>query len=449
MAEMRSRSLLFISHFVGWVFVVGWVESLFSAPAPSAVAFVDVTVVPMDSERIIEGQTVVVEGDRITKLGPTRDVPLPDGALRINGRGKFLMPGIGEMHGHNPPLGSSPEYVASVYFLFLSNGVTTVRSMMCFPGQIELRDQVNSGKIFGPTLYMAGPSFGGSTRSPAEAEARVKQQKTEGWDLLKVQGSIKRDPYDAMARTADAIGIRFGGHIPADVGLVHALSRRQNTIEHLDGYIHFLQADGVPIVPNKLEEAVKLTRAAGTAVAPTLFIWEILTGKVSRPDAMRFPELAYVPRTEIQRWTTSPQKKTAGKNSSREEIAQLAANRRILLKALHDAGVPVLFATDAPQEFSVPGFSIHREMRVMAELGMSPYGILKSATKNVGEYFKAQDRFGTVAIGQRADLILLEANPLTDVAHVAKRAGVMVRGRWLPESEIQRKLAQLAESWRH
>jgi imidazolonepropionase-like amidohydrolase len=116
------------------------------------------------------------------------------------------------------------------------------------------------------------------------------------------------------------------------------------------------------------------------------------------------------------------------------------------LKALNDGGVKILFGTDAPQQFSVPGFSIHREMKAMAAAGMTPHEILKSATKNVGDYFKDKDKFGTLAVGHRADLVLLEANPLDDISNVAKRAGVMVRGRWLAEKEIQERLAKIAAS---
>ena len=116
--------------------------------------------------------------------------------------------------------------------------------------------------------------------------------------------------------------------------------------------------------------------------------------------------------------------------------------RRTVLKELQDAGVRIVFGTDAPQLFSVPGFSIHREMRIMASAGMTPYEILLAGTRNVAEYFSS-DEFGRVAVGQRADLILLEANPLVDVSNMRRRAGVMVRGRWMPEAEIQARLAKL------
>ncbi|MGH7957821.1 MAG: amidohydrolase family protein, partial [Opitutaceae bacterium] len=126
------------------------------------------------------------------------------------------------------------------------------------------------------------------------------------------------------------------------------------------------------------------------------------------------------------------------------QAKQIAENRKVLLKALADGGASIIFGTDAPQQFSVPGFSIHREMQAMRDAGMSNFAILQSATKNVGEYMKARDAFGTVAPGQRADLVLLNANPLDDLGNVAKRAGVMVRGRWISEADIQARLQKIA-----
>lgn len=399
----------------------------------------------MDTERTLPGHTVVVTGDRITHLGPTASIQIPQGATRIDARGKFLMPGIGEMHGHNPPLGSSQEYIENVYALFIANGVTTVRGMLGWPGQLELRDKVNKGELVGPWLYLAGPSFNGqSATSPAQAVARVREQKAEGWDLLKIQPGVRRDAYDAMARTADELGIRFAGHIPADVGLVHAIERKQETVDHLDGYIEHLKAETAPVDRAKLAEITKLTRDTRTAVVPTMVLWETIIGAADAKQMEAFPELKYMPKAEVARWKTVYAERVGAANFDKAKAAQIAANRKVVLKSLADGGVTVLFGTDAPQQYSVPGFSIHREMKAMSEAGMSNYAILASATKNVGEYLKAKDTFGLVATGHRADLILVEANPLTDVGNVAKRNGVMVRGRWFPEAELQAKLAQIA-----
>ncbi|MBC7368114.1 MAG: amidohydrolase family protein [Undibacterium sp.] len=422
--------------------------SLARAAAADSVAFVDVTVLPMDSERVLAHQTVLVTGYRIVQVGPTATVKIPANARRIDGVGKFLIPGLGEMHGHNPPLGSSQAYIEQIYFLFVANGVTTVRGMLGWPGQLELRDQVKAGTITGPSLYLAGPSFTGNganaVLSPVAAEQRVRQQKAEGWDLLKVHPGLKLEVYDAMAKTADEVGIRFAGHVPAAVGLVHTIERRQQTIDHLDGYIEYLGAEESPVDPAKLATIVKLTRDTGTAVVPTMPLWETIIGAADLEKLLAYPELRYMPAKEVARWKSVYERRTSDPKFSKSRALQIAANRQTVLKALADGGVTILFGTDAPQEFSVPGFSIHREMKSNVAAGLTPYEVLRSATKNVGEYFKTKDTFGLVAPGHRADLVLLDANPFTDISNVDKRAGVMLRGRWLPESEIQAGLAKIA-----
>ena len=411
----------------------------------AATAFVDVSAVPMTSAEIVPHQTVVVQSDRIVSIGPADKATVPAGAVRIDGRGKFLMPGLGEMHGHNPPLGSSDEFVETVYFLFLANGVTTVRSMLGWPGQLELREKVKRGGLLGPTLYLAGPSFSGaSIQSAPQAEARVREQKAQGWDLLKVHPGLKRDHYDAMARTAKEVGIRFGGHIPADVGLVHAIEQGQETVDHLDGYLeHLGGSSDIRGEPAKLAAIVKLTRETGTWVVPKMCLWETIIGAADLEKMSNFPELKYMPQDQVGQWKKSYQELLT-RQDNRLPAEQTAANRKVLLKALSDGGVKILFGTDAPQQFSVPGFSIHREIRAMTDAGMRPFDILRSATVNVGEYFKDKDRFGVIAPGTRADLLLLDANPLEDASNVAKRSGVMVRGQWLAEREIQTRLEKIA-----
>jgi imidazolonepropionase-like amidohydrolase len=418
--------------------------ALSAASAPGTVAFVNVTVLPMDADRTLTAHTVLVRGDRIVQVAPSGEVTVPADATQIDGRGKFLLPGFGEMHGHNPPPGSSPQYIADTYFLFLANGVTTVRSMLGWPGQLELREQVKKGDLLGPNLYLAGPSFSGqSTPTPAAAVQRVREQKAEGWDLLKVHPGVRRESYDAMVATAREVGIAYAGHIPADVGILHAIAQGQETVDHLDGYIEYLEGDRGPLDPAKLADVVRRTREAGIAVVPTMILWETIIG-AGDPAAMHaFPELKYMPPAEIERWKATYERRLAAPNFDATRARRIADNRKVLLKALRDGGVTILFGTDAPQQFSVPGFSIHREIASMAESGMTPYEILHSGTKAVGDYLKDHDTFGTITPGSRADLILVNANPLEDLRALAQRSGVMIRGRWLSEREIQEGLAAI------
>ncbi len=416
-----------------------------AAQSPAATAFVNVTVVPMDSPRVDAGQTVLVQGGRIAAIGPAAHINVPAGALKIDGTGKFLIPGLAEMHGHNPPPGSSDETVARTYYLYVANGVTTVRSMLGWDGQLALREKVRRGDLLGPTLYLAGPSFNGQTvTSPAQAIQRVREQKNQGWDLLKVHPGVSRAAYDAMARTAAEVDIDFAGHVPADVGLPHAIAQGQRTIDHLDGYIEHLGAATGAVDPAKLQDIVRITRGYGAAVVPTMVLWDTIIGAHELSTLMGFAELRYMPAREVEAWRASYEKRRAAPGFDAAAARAVAANRRHVLKALSDGGVEILFGTDSPQQFSVPGFSIHREMQAMRAAGMSTYDILRSATRNVAEHLGEAGEFGIVAPGARADLVLLKGNPLDDIGHVARQAGVMVRGQWLSEQEIAKRLDEIA-----
>jgi imidazolonepropionase-like amidohydrolase len=265
---------------------------------------------------------------------------------------------------------------------------------------------------------------------------------------LKVLPGLARDHYDAMARTAKEVGINFAGHVPADVGLLHAIRSGQETFDHLDGYIEYLQREKGPVADAKFQEIAKLSREAGVWVVPTMALWETLRGTADLATLLAFPELKYMPPQQIQQWKSAQENLLKNPDFKPDVARNSIKNRMRLLKALHEGGVKILLGSDAPQRFSVPGFSIHREMKRMADAGMKPYDILRSGSTNVGLYLKEKDNFGTVAVGTRADLILLDANPLEDVSNVARRSGVMVRGRWLSEREIQSRLDQIAASHR-
>jgi imidazolonepropionase-like amidohydrolase len=419
-----------------------------SATKAPITAFVNVNVVPMDRERVIEKPTVIVRDGRIAEIGPADKIKAPDGATRIDGAGKYLMPGLAEMHGHIPPPNAPKAYTEAVLLLYVANGVTTVRGMLGAPNQLELRDRANRGEIVSPTLYLAGPSFNDrSVNSPEQAVSMVRQQKQEGWDLLKVHPGPTRDEYDAMAKTAKGVGIRFAGHVPADVGLIHALEMGQETIDHVDGYIEYLNGDAGPVDEAKLADVVRRTKAAGAWIVPTMALWETLIGYADLDTLAALPELKYAPPQQVEQWKSAHRNRLNQPDFDRKKAELIATNRMRILKALHEGGVRILFGTDAPQQFSVPGFSIHREMALMVKCGFTPYQIIQSATKNAGDYFKGKDNFGTIEAGKRADLILVEGNPLKDVASIARRAGVMLRGQWLPESEIRKRLDGIAASW--
>jgi len=435
------------------------------AAAQPAVVFEEVNVIPMDRERVVERQTVVVRDGRIAEIGPAGKVKPPQEALRVAGRGKYLMPGFGEMHGHLPGPNAPPPVVESILFLFVANGVTTVRGMLGGASNLQMRDRIAAGSLLGPALFVAGPAFSGAAVTSAEAGARmVREQKAAGYDLLKIQEGLRRDVYDAVAASALEAGIRFGGHVPNDVGLHRALEARQSSIDHLDNFVDALEADSSPlrgadpatraqqlifhIDEGKIPALAAAASKAGAWVVPTMALWEVFSAdQTGESLAAGRPELRYMPAQTVAQWVKQ-KNAMREKNPDPKAGARLIEVRRKILRGVRDGGVKIMFGTDAPQLFSVPGFSIHHEMQILVACGLTPWEVMAAGTRNVAEYLGAEKEFGSVAPGRRADLVLLDANPLENVSHFARRAGVMVRGRWLPEREIQKRLEQIAEAAR-
>jgi imidazolonepropionase-like amidohydrolase len=411
------------------------------------VAFVDVNVVPMNRDGVLEHQTVIVRGNRIAELGPAARVRAPAGATTVNASGKYLMPGFAEMHGHFPNPSAGPELTENVLFLYVANGVTTVRGMQGQLPHLELKARVARGEVLGPRLWVPGPALtGNSAPTPEVGRRLVEEQQAAGFDHLKIHEGLSRETYDTIVATAKRVGLRFGGHVPDAVGVYHALESGQASIDHLDNYVETIGGpDSATDV--RLQAAVDATCKARAWTVPTLALWETFMGTEDLDVLAARPEVRYVPQAWRNNWMQQlSQMRQGNQLSSRQRETTLALRRRIL-KALQTAGCPIAFGTDSPQLYSVPGFSIHREMSSMAAAGLTPQQILVSGTRNAARYFGAEQEFGSVAAGQRADLILLNGNPLTDLANVRRRAGVMVNGRWLPEAEIQARLERIAAAY--
>ncbi|MGH2670963.1 MAG: amidohydrolase family protein, partial [bacterium] len=218
--------------------------------------FENANVLPMDRNRVLERQNVLVENGRIAAVG--RRVKAPKDAVRVDATGKFLMPGLAEMHGHLPAPPTPPAVIENILYLFASNGVTTVRGMLGHPSHLELRARIGRGELLGPTLYVAGPALGGNNAtSPEIARQMVRDQKTAGYDHLKVQEGLRRDVYDAIVEEARAQKMTFGGHVSQDVGVQRAIEARQTSIDHLDNYIDALDAG------DTIAALAKSTREAG------------------------------------------------------------------------------------------------------------------------------------------------------------------------------------------
>ena len=213
----------------------------------AATAFIGVNVLPMDKEGVLADQTVVVTDGKITSIAPAAKTQIPTGAVKIDGTGKFLMPGLGELHAHIPG-GKAPEAdIERTLFLYVANGVTTIRGMLGDPRHLVYRERVAKGEVLGPRIYTSGPSFNDNTAStPEAAVAMVVEQKKAGYDLLKIHPGVPRNAFDVMAAKADELRIPFAGHVPEAVGLTRALETKYRSIDHLDGYVEALVPGAPP-----------------------------------------------------------------------------------------------------------------------------------------------------------------------------------------------------------
>ncbi|MDJ0710337.1 MAG: amidohydrolase family protein [Woeseiaceae bacterium] len=418
-------------------------------------AFVNVNVVPMDAERVLAGQTVVVSDGRIAAIGSVDEVPIPEGALVVDGTDRYLMPGLAEMHAHVPS--ASSANIDRFFSLYVANGVTTIRGMLGQPSHLGLRDALESGSVFGPRLYTSGPSLNGrSVSGAANAGALVREQHASGYDFIKLHPGLSSDEFDAIAATARELGMPFAGHVPVAVGVDGALQSGMATIDHLDGYMAALLPPKSPglggyggffdvLLADQIAAEDIATLAAATAKSgswnvPTQVLVELRVNATPIEELRNWPEMRYMPPATVARWADA-KAATLGERGFNAATAQRAIElRRQLILELQRAGAGLLLGSDSPQVFNVPGFSIHRELDTLIAAGLTPYEALYSGTAAVAEFFGSNG--GTVASGRDADLVLLDSDPLADVRNARRIHGVMVRGEWYPAAVLDERIAQ-------
>jgi len=458
--KTRVFYLLFISSF----FLIHC-QSDSTRSIPGTVAFLDVNVVPMDSERILEHQTVIIRNGKIETIGSFQEIEIPGNATQIDGSGRYLMPGLVDMHAHI-------EHEDAM-ILFLANGVTTVRNLWGCPKHLTWKKRILMGELTGPSIYTAGTLVDGPPGSwddsiilenPEDAEKFVIDQKEKGYDFIKVY-YLKKEPFYALLAAAHEHNIPVIGHVSDDVGLEDVLTSGQYSIEHLDGYWMSLESDNSPfrgkyvdshsylmkwnyIDETKMPDVAALTKSSGIWNCPTLVVYQRDASPAEADSFYALPEMKYMDPVSLASWDPTTYFMTM--NRTDEEWEAIGKEFPVLIKLtghLHKAGAKILLGTDTPNPFVVPGFSVHTELQNFIKAGMSPYEAIKTGTYNAAECLASLDKFGTVQTGKQADLILLEDNPLEDVKNVTCRCGVMVRGQWFSEDDLQDKLEKIASSY--
>lgn len=429
--------------------------------AQESFAITNVNIINPKSKQIIKNQTLYIENGLIISLG--QSITLPHGITTINGSGKYLLPGLAEMHAHIPVPDSSGDIklVKQTIDLFLVNGVTTLRGMLGQPYHLRLQeDLIKKGSPSPSIIYTSSPSLNGnSLPDEATAQRLVRQYKKEGYHFLKIHPGIKRPVYDAVVKTAKEVKIDFAGHVPVEVGIYHSTTSGQKTIDHMDGMIEALAPPLPDISQNgffgfnvtdliddsKIKTLVSHIKKSGAWIVPTQSLFTRWFSPDDPKVMINEKELSYMPSRTRYAWLQSKTNMQSSTGFTPERYQKFLSARQKLLKELYLQKVPLLMGSDAPQVMNVPGFSIHHEMKSWADAGIPNWEILKAATSNVSQFFNTSTTTGEIKKGRRANFILLSSNPVENIQNSKQIEGVIgIDGKWMGKSSIERILSNIA-----
>jgi hypothetical protein len=432
-------------------------------------AFVDVNVVPMDTDAVVENQTVLVVDGRIVSVVDTENEEIPAGATHIDASGQYLIPALSDMHIHlegdawnvlfPPQQQFPPESLdfEDLLFPYVANGVATVQVMSALPEHIGLRESIDRGELLGPRLLLSRmvdgpgrawpPPISTWVSSPEEAHQAVLDAHRDGYDSIKVYSFLDRASYEAILATASEIGMGVGGHIPFELSLEEVLEAGQNLIAHSEEVVKVARR---PFNSDQIEDFARTIAASGAWITPTLTTSRnVLAVLEDFDEELARPEVRYLHPMDRGIWSfISTNLYQPIPEDQRTAIREgYLEFQRPLTRALGDAGARLMTGTDSLIPSTVPGFSIHDELAELVDAGLTPYQALRSSTTEPFAFLGELDQAGTIEIGKRADLVLLEDNPLSDISATRRISGVMLQGRWLVMEELQKGLEELAAGY--
>jgi imidazolonepropionase-like amidohydrolase len=425
------------------------------AAAPPSMAFVHVNVVPMDRDRVLRDQTVVVTAGKIVSVG--RDVAIPPHAEIVDGHGAaWLSPGLADMHTHS----ESKQDLA----VYLTQGVTTVLQMG--GARASFADNtvpaVNRGAIPGPHVYASflvdgNTDYNGFViKTPAEARAIVGLAKTNGYDFIKVYVGLAPDVFDALADEGRRQGLPLVGHGVTAVRLERQLAEGQVLVAHAEEFIYtFFTPPGVeetdaPPAEGRIPEAIALAKKYDATATADLATYAAIAHQIQHPELIASilakPEAALLSPNDRMAWQAS------GYFAKTAKLEAKLAFLGKMVKAMADDGVELVAGTDAPAvPGMLPGFSLHDDLDALEAAGLTRFQVLASATRAPGAFIartKGGDPFGIVAPGYRADLILSSDNPLEALATLRAPLGVMVHGQWRDAAALAALADQVRATYR-
>lgn len=442
------------------------------AELPTSFAIEHVRVLPMDSERerVLDDQTLFVRGGRIEALG--KDVALPEGVLRIDGRGKFALPGLADMHCHLlSDERIDEEFAGDEFELLLALGLTTIRDPIGKPAHLKWRQELAAGERRGPRLCVGSPQLtarkwpepflGRQVTTPDEVRAAVRDFKLAGYDFVKLTFFLTPELFAAAVQESRAQGLRVVGHVGTFVPLQDAIAAHMQ-LEHLDGWFEALVPSDAPRVgsvsstdvwqaPNwesldwlDAKRILPLARRCADEriySTPTLSFLNTSFGTGRSDEELRAsPEWGFV-SDEVRRELLDNRARFWEHPPSKERRARYVELRNQITRTLGQVGAKLMAGSDAPEWMLLGGFALHRELESLVAAGLSPYAALAAATRVPHEWLGDLAELGTLERGKQADILLLDADPLAAIGNTRAIAGVAWRGRWLERAELERMLA--------
>jgi len=418
-------------------------------------AITNVSVIPMDRERVLPHETVILREGRIAAMGPFDRVAIPADAQRVDGSGRFLIPGLVDAHVHydeeDPAVHPRVDTInRELSALFLAAGVTTVMNLCGSRGNLELRDSIARGDVAGPRMFTSPPCLDDSTMSEAQGDSAATASKAAGYDFLKVYSFLSATGFRGIMAGAHRAHIPVVGHIPVRVGLQPMLDAGAVGIVHAEEFLYNapfrLQygetgAGSMRLDVHEIPGVAHAVHQAHVTVTPTLVAYTTIIEEATNLDSvLASPAMKLVSRdVKVSRGWDRADNTRARRLSTPNALAKLHAGlmfQRELVRAFQDSGIALLAGTDAGGSIPmVPGWSLHDELLDLVRAGLTPYQALRAGTATAGEFFvrnfHAQPS-GVVAPGARADLVLLDSNPLADIRNTRRIRGVVVRGKWTP-----------------
>jgi len=448
-------------------------------------AIIHVTVINTNGSAPQPDSTVVIDGSRISAVGAFSSTTIPAGARIIEASGKFLIPGLTDMHLHLTGAGEPAGSREFILPLLVANGVTTVRDMGGIVASLkQLRHEIDSGERLGPQIFFTGPYLDGNPPSfqpsivvqdAAEARNAVQRLKFEGVDFIKVQSRLQPEAYFAIAQEAQKGGMRFVGHVPDSITARQASDAGQASIEHLTGVLlgcstreeelRQRRLTGIPRGENFMQSLERgrvwdrdLLASYSSERAARLFqkfaanhTWQVptlpllidlvyLTPESNRPND---PRMKYIPSGLLQFWELGRRQSFADQTEADFRVRRkLVKNSLATVKEMYAAGVPIMAGTDATAPNVIPGFSLHEDLDYLVQAGLAPMQALQAATSKPAEFLGLSSQQGTIAAGKRADLVLLDANPLDDIRNTQTIRAVILKGKLLNRSDLDALLAE-------